>query len=479
MALPTIIINSATGSDTAASGAGPATALTGTLAVPTTTTVVISDTVDLSGVATDGSAVLYLADAVAGDRDFDNITGVSGGPSGSPWTVTVANGFTTSVSSFSWAIGGSRASIGSATSSKLFSNNSAAGDAMPGWTVQLASGHAETLSATLTMRRAGDQTNGAITFQGAPNAATLPVLTFSNNGTAIQMNPSPGFQVVQNFALKNSNATKTASIGINMNGQQSFVKGMKIADGTNNFWKPIALTNSGQTVRGCELAYGTAAGITVGGNILAATVLNNYIHNNAVNGITLTAGDIIFIWGNIIAGNTGDGINYPNTSGTAGRFITVLNNTFDSNTANGVNITGISAEGANSTISNNIFSNNGAYGINFSNGSVTAAYLSGILLNIEGNDFYNNTSGKYNPSYVPSLDEQTLNPSYNNAGSGDYSVTNASLKGTGWPVGGSQYVGGTSTTYSYGTAGAAQPNPSGGGAAGMLYTPGMQGGMEG
>src|SRR5262245_57151438 len=74
MSLPIIQINNSTGSDTAASGAGPATALTGTLAAThANTTANITDAVDLSGVATDGSAALWVLSSSG--RQFSKIRG--------------------------------------------------------------------------------------------------------------------------------------------------------------------------------------------------------------------------------------------------------------------------------------------------------------------------------------------------------------------------------------------------------------------
>ena len=174
MPFPTILIDSATGSDTAASGAGPATALTGPAAGTSADglTVTLDGSPDLSGVATDGTHVLFLSDSTAGNRNFSRITAKDVAAR----TVTVAHAFGASLSGKPWAIGGRRASIGSATSRKLADNNVSAGDAMPGWKVRLASGHAETLSGALTWRRAGDTTDGPIVLEGEPGAGTMPVV---------------------------------------------------------------------------------------------------------------------------------------------------------------------------------------------------------------------------------------------------------------------------------------------------------------
>ena len=79
MAFPTISINNSTGSDTAASGAGPATAVTGAGAsLNATSTITLSaDTPDLSGVATDGSDAIWVE--TSSGRQYYKITAVDDG----------------------------------------------------------------------------------------------------------------------------------------------------------------------------------------------------------------------------------------------------------------------------------------------------------------------------------------------------------------------------------------------------------------
>src|SRR6185436_2089858 len=80
MAFPTMLFNSSTGSDTLASGAGPGTAITGTaarsVAASNRSIGFYGATDDLSGVATDGSAVVFLNVATAGQRNFSSIAAV-------------------------------------------------------------------------------------------------------------------------------------------------------------------------------------------------------------------------------------------------------------------------------------------------------------------------------------------------------------------------------------------------------------------
>src|SRR6516165_11952684 len=103
MAFPVIIVDSATGSDTNTSGAGPGTAVTGTAASTNAggTTVTVDAGTNLSGIATDGSHVLYLNDTTAGHRRWSKITGTSGSGGATP-TITVNEAYTGLLAAKSW-----------------------------------------------------------------------------------------------------------------------------------------------------------------------------------------------------------------------------------------------------------------------------------------------------------------------------------------------------------------------------------------
>src|SRR5262245_26848761 len=100
MGLPIIRFNSSTGSDTAASGAGPGDGTTGgsTLSgasngsTNATGLIVTVPSADLTNVLTDGSHVIYLADATAGNRNFGKITAKANSGTASA-NVTVSDAF--------------------------------------------------------------------------------------------------------------------------------------------------------------------------------------------------------------------------------------------------------------------------------------------------------------------------------------------------------------------------------------------------
>lgn len=459
MAFPVILVDSASGSDTQASGAGPSTALFGTTDASTDgagTVVTLTAGTDLSGVATDGSHVIFLNDSTAGNRNFGKITNTAGSGGATP-TVTVSNAFGAGLSGKSWAIGGKRASIGSTTSMKLLDNNGAAGDAMPGWIIQLASAHSETLSATLAFRRDGDTSNGGIILQGDPSAGTLPLLTFSNNGVAILLFASR--VGVAYLELRNSNATKTASYGIRNDVYYNCVRGVKISHATNYFYRGLYNNGFIWAVQDCTVGYTADYGIFDVSGSTGGIYNNCYVHHAGSVGIYMlaNAGQVM---NSVVYANTGDGIKNESTA-TSSSAVFIASNTVDSNGGDGLELTNNQGL-TDAMICNNILSNNGGYGINLSSGGATDLVVRGMPGQIRNNNFYNNTSGKYNPSAINSEDELTLDPQFTNAAAGDFSI-GTNLKAKGFPLAGSLYVGKYSTTYSYVDIGAAQRQEAGGG----------------
>ena len=114
------------------------------------------------------------------------------------------------------------------------------------------------------------------------------------------------------------------------------------------------------------------------------------------------------------------------------------------------------------SVRNNILSNNTTYGLKFAAGAVNATVLNARGWAYYNNCFYNNTSGATLPASI-GTGNNTTNPTFTNSGSNDYSI-GTNLKAQGWPLGGTNYIGTYSATYSYVDPGAAQrqeaPNPS-------------------
>ena len=127
MAYPVIKFNTSTGSDSLSSGAGPDDPINGSGAsLNATTTVDLSaDNPDLSSIATDGTAVLWVETTTG--RQFGEITAVDN----SLKTVTVHAAYGVTESGKNWAIGGVRATIDSSSSRNVFT------DATSYWVIEL------------------------------------------------------------------------------------------------------------------------------------------------------------------------------------------------------------------------------------------------------------------------------------------------------------------------------------------------------
>lgn len=458
---PTILVDSASGSDSVASGAGPGTAITGVACVSAADglSVIIDGSPDLTGVAVDGSAALYFADATAGQRNFARITATSG--SGGPTATVTISEAVQAVQTKACAVGGKRAAVWSTTSSKLFSNNSGNGDAMPGWIVEMQSGHSEAITAAQAMRRAGDQTGGPITLRGASGAATMPIISSNQNGIAI--NQIGAWLVCQDFELKNTNGTKTASEGIRMGGTYGIATGMRIKD-ASNFWKALLVNSGGALIYGNDLRATASHAIDVSQTSpVIVYIFNNYIRGAGGSGIAITQSVRGYvIQDNVIYLSTADGINVAAVANAQGGLIS--GNTLDSN-VDGIDIAADLENKEALVVKNNIFSNNSGYGLKW-NGATNAAII-GAGTVVLGNAYFNNTSGD-SDGYLGTAATQAVNPSYTNAGSDDFSI-GSGLASKGYPVGGTTFIGGTSATYSYVDPGAAQRVPSAGGTPASFY----------
>ncbi len=430
MAFPTILVNSATGSDTLASGAGPATALTGAAGVTSADglTVVLDGSPDLTNVATDGSHVLFMSDTNAGSRNFGKIT--SKGDSGLVTAFVGVSDAFQALNTDAWAIGGKRASIASTTSKKLADNNTAAGDAMPGWIIEMESGHAETIAAEYAFRRAGDQVGGAVILRGTSGAGTKPVLTFSNNGNALTIRAN--FIQFWDLELQNTNATKTSSIAVqtvaNIGG--AYWRGLKIANSTNNFFKGIVgAANSGGIIQQCEVGFTANDGVELLHGSWA--VLGNYIHDCTTIGIDLSpVGDAIHvIEDNLIADCGGDGI-FRNSDAISPNMLFIRHNTIYSCGDEGIEVNAAMSVGAIFCILDNIISDATGTAVLYSNAAATLEAVLSVPTLTSNNNTFNN-GATYTPAGIEERDPG-LDPQFVDAANDVFTI-GTNLKAQGFP----------------------------------------------
>lgn len=466
-----IVIDSATGSDTAASGAGPSTALTGadgsTDGAGTRVTV---PNKDLTNVATDGSHAVWVEHSSG--RNWGRIT-AKGNSGAADAFVDVDLAFAINLTGKNYAIGGKRASIGNANSYKLLEGGGAGnGDLMGGWVLQFASGHTESATSRI-VRTVGDTTNGPIIIRGEAGG-TRPIITFTDNNPGFNVSTGAAMVEFRFLEIRNNNGTKTNSSGIaagSVSVDGVVIDDVKINHATDVPGKGIDSLSSGVTIRNCEIA--NVADVGINANSSTFRVLNCKIYNCGSHGISFysTGAQNVLVDGNDIYLNDGDGINFAST-GSSMRSPVISNNTIDDNGSDGIEITPDDIALSQMHIYNNNLTNNGAYGLKFSHANHTAAYLNGRQVFVSHNNTFGNTTAAYLPSGY-GLNDPGLDPQYTNAGAGNFAI-GTNLKEQGFPE---DPVGKAGLNRSYVDIGSSQRQEPAGGAGGLSYPRALSGGM--
>ena len=459
MALPDILFNNASGSDTAASGAGPGTALSGSASAHTnnapSTTIQLPAT-DLSGVVDTGAHVLWLKTATT-TRRFSKITAVDDVNN----TVTVEDSFTIDdAAPVDWAIGGKRKTIEHADSVRLF-----IADAKPGWTITLEDDQ-PALTATIVCTAAGDLTTGYITLRG-DSTTTRRLLTSATNNISM-LSGGLVYWKIKNLAFTSTATTKTTSYGIIFNATavgRVIIDNCIFGDATNTLqraWYRSATAQLGLVAKNCEvkncISYGcgSSGGSSGGMGSGGVTLINCFIHDNGGGGV-----DLHFIPDEgthlikdcIITDNTGYGIFVFESDDNVGK-VHITDCTIHNNSSDGINIAGeYNASGL--VITNNQITKNGAYGVNFGNSAALNDSLVALVdHNNTGTGALANTSGAYN-NLTAGANDQQLDPSYTNAAGDDYSIGDTACKAGGYPSA-PGHIGINSATHTYKDIGAAQ-----------------------
>lgn len=444
-AYPDIRVNSSTGSNTLASGAGPGdgitsgSALTGTAGVTNVggTVVTLDGSPNLTSVATDGSHCIWFNDATAGNNKWATITATAN--SGTPTaqvTVTPALGGSLTKA---WAIGGKRASLEGST--ELFNNNSAAGDLsdIGGGSVTMEDGYTETLTTTLKFYWNCTVANGAITLRGDPSASTVPVVTGqSGNSNVFNIMPSgataegivfSGFNIVGNTGTTKSNSSVIAIVCTGSLGSLQ-LRNMVIG-GTGNttgFYRGIynfqdmAVTAYNVTIRNCYDSAGDMAGGGAYAHRFIGCVIDECDHG-AGNGYGLTglSGKCV-IANTVVARCRGAGLRFSiaENDGAHAAAPVVLNCTIYKNGGDGIVFAHTSSQRGMqmAAIVNNSITHNGGYGIDFTGAGITAANVAAFLMLSQNNNFGTggtaNTSGSCNLTLTSgvSVGALSVDPAY-------------------------------------------------------------------
>lgn len=445
-----IVFNATTGSDTAASGLGPASAISGTAAAHTggsaSTTITLTGSPDLSGVQ--AGDLLWLK--TASGRQFSVIASADN----SAKTVTVDDSFTIAeASAVNYAIGGKRATWNDADSRLLFS-----ADAKAGWTIETETDQA--ISSAISISVAGDMTTGHIRVQGS--GASRPVITQSANAEVFKWPAAYSYWWFDNLKVCCSNATKTSAYGFLNRGIGLFFTNLVVGDSTNRLVTGFQRSGGQDDIHliDCEVCHCTADGIYAVA-ALDGLVEGCYVHDNGGAGIR--SGSNMKIQNNLIINNTGAGIR---AGATTAYYVTIRGNTIHSNDGDGIDI---SSGQTLVIIHGNNITANGNYGIRAASGQI------GIAAFVDYNNFGTgataNTSGD-RLNLNAGAHDLNVDPQYTDAANGDFSVgTNVRAKG--FPDA-TRYIGANqSLTRSYVDIGAAQRQEAASGGGGAIILQGL------
>lgn len=365
-----IVFNATTGgSDTDASGLGPATAVTGTGASlnATTTVDVSADSPDLSGVT--AGDLLWVK--TSSGQQYSIIASVDN----TLKTVTVDVAYSVTESSRTWAIGGKRATWDHADSRQLITD----GDTL-NWTIETETD--QTLTSAINM----DGITG-MTFRGS--SSTLRTITQTVNEPHFQSVLSSAGRNVTWQWLKGVNSfggTKTnlASFWWTNSGMQPGEPGRfencEFGDATNSLYHALVRTSNQAYyyLENCYIHDCINDGIENLATSASIDMRNCRIVNNGGWGVSWAASTISAWVECVIADNGSGGVLINRDSGH-----TYYRCLFEGNGGDGVDHNNATSQ---SVFLDCVFSNNGGYGL----GGVNDLNFNGHVANCI---FYNNTSG--------------------------------------------------------------------------------------
>ena len=370
-----ILFNNSTGSDTTASGCGPATAVTITLQ-----TSAGNNTANASGSLSSISAgdLMYVPSFTG--RKFNVIASVQ--PLGG--TITFDDNWDDSASGVSGYVGGKRATFDNADSRKVFD------DLHGGWVIE--SETDQTITSPISPTGTGDIDNFAVIDLGG-NTVTY---TSSSNYP---------FTVQENCLLKNGTFIKTTGTpnGILVSGTANFSYGAcyQIVMVGFNLGILVGANRLGYLYK-CTAKNGSVgfSGYNTALNCEKCIATNNTAQGFYTNH-TLEIQDCIAATNNV--GFYSDG---------STRLHQIVGSIAYSNTSHGLD-----ANGSIDTCNGNIFASNGGYGIN----SAASKFVF-----TDSNAFYNNTSGNVSNQSFDSGNDITLTADpFVDAANGDFNISDS------------------------------------------------------
>ena len=381
-----ILFNSATGSDVAASGLGPATAVTGSGASTTGSSAVVTG-IDTTGVT---AGDLLWVQSSSG-RQFSIVATVDSGSQ-----VTCDDQFANTEAGRTWAIGGKRATLENADSRTLFG--------VVGWKtiwiVELETN--QVISSSVVVGEGG-------TIRGSDEA--LRTITQTANTSCFSFAVSSLSLGLRHIKLENTNGSKSSATGVVFNQSFSGVSAYRcvFGDPTNKLNNAIlrtAGTPRNTAFLECRISHCLNVGYDAGNTNHSPSFFRCRINNNGGHGIVTGRPNASSFLENTFDSNSGSGL-FVNSNG-GGEII--KGNVFYNNASDGIEIAASDREPF--VIVDNIAFGNGRYGIN----SPEPVFN---FLNSGGG----NTSGMFNGGISASSNfiELTADP-FVNAAAGDFNL---------------------------------------------------------
>ncbi len=386
-----VLFNSSTGDDSAASGIGPGTPVSGTGASTTASSAVVT------GITTTGvnpGDLLWIGSSSG--RQFSIIASVDSGTQ-----VTCDNTFSNTESGRNWAIGGKRATFNNSTSRFLFGTTNA-------------------ISGGLILETETDQ---SLSSSGIDVGVTNLIIrglagskrVINQSANTYSFRTAAGNWSLENLKFTNTNGTKTAAAALSNTFGGSIPTAIDciFGDATNQLltaFNPGTGGTPGVKFLDCIITACTSHGVSIGtgGQMILRRCR---VHGNGGGGIIQTSGSSGPTWDlyeNLIYGNAGDGI----AARVAGTTAHILRNHIYNNNGDGISCDS-NAEGA--FIARNVIGNNyGGWGI-----SIFAAVSNQLWKNA----FYSNSSGEITGSTGVGSITLSATP-WVDAASGDFNINN-------------------------------------------------------
>ena len=390
-----IVFNATSGSDTAASGLGPATALTGSGATTDGTAVV-------TGISTTGaSAGDLLWVQTASGRQFSIIASVDSGTQ-----VTCDDTFSAGLGQ-TWAIGGKRATFDNSDSRQLFQ------DVKPAMIIETETDQSVTSMVSI-LNNSGSFTAGFITLRG-DSASAKRVFNSSALDACIGGNGDWSRWRFENLKFTNSySGTKNSlASAIKFRGSVFVCVNCTFGDSVNQLYTSVYRFDSLAVFKfvNCVIENCVGSGIPVDSLNYQPTLIDCIIRNNASHGCSLHTGTIT---GCLIYGNGSHGVFTANNSTHLG---TICKNVIYGNSGNGIHFGSTSNVFPGYSITDNIIVGNAGYGVG---GSLAGSDDYGAF--VDRNAFYNNTSSNYqNLTSGPNDITLTADP-FTDAAAADFTI---------------------------------------------------------